>query len=189
MRIACAISLALLLAGCQTVPNRDAPGLRDPRQALALNEQALQQIAAEQLDDAAEALRAALAADPYCGPAHCNLGIVLLRQGQFYEAGWQLRYACQLMPKASQPRASLGMLYELVGRYGDAEEELRKALEQAPGDIEIMGQLARVHVRQGKHTDETWAWLQTVATQDDDHEWRRWAGNVLATRRAVSGGN
>jgi Flp pilus assembly protein TadD len=119
--------------------------------------------------------RQALEADPFYGPARANLGVALLQQGQPYEAGWQLQHACQLMPKASPPRANLALLFERVGRYGSAEEQLRKALELAPDDIEVIGHLARVHVRQGKHTEETLAWLQSVATQDESAAWRDWA--------------
>ena len=105
--------------------------------------------------------------------------MALLKQDKFYQAGWSLQFACKLMPKAAQPRANLGILYERVGQLGNAEQELRTALERSPDDVEIIGQLARVHVRQSKHTDETQTWLQTVASRDDDAQWRGWAREQL----------
>lgn len=153
--------------------------MRDSLAAQQLNEQGLALAQEGRLEAAEENLRAALDADPYFGPAHSNLGVVLLQQGRFYDAGWELRYASQLMPKAAAPRANLGLLYEQVGRYGAAEEELRRALAVAPDDIEIIGHLARVHLRQGKRTDETLGWLEAVAA-DENETWRTWAQRLLS---------
>jgi Flp pilus assembly protein TadD len=177
-------ALLLSVSGCALrgfPPRRPAFAQRDRARAERLNEQGLALVESGEFAEAEATLREALQADPYHGPAHCNLGLILLQQGKFYEAGWELRYACQLMPRAGQPRANLGILYETVGRYGPAEEHLRAALRLCPDDIEVIGHLARVHVRQDKRTPETLAWLQAVASQDDDPAWRRWAGELLVT--------
>ena len=84
------------------------------------------------------------------------------------------------MPYASQPHANLGVLFEAVGRSGDAESELRAALRLAPDDIEVVGHLARIHVQQSKRTAETIGWLESIAAHDDNDEWRRWAQGQLA---------
>ena len=180
---ACSVGLLVSLCGCAL---RAAPGVspgavqRDRYAAERLNEQGLALIEKGDLTGAEETFRRALAADPYHGPAHCNLGVVLLQEGKFYDAGWELRHAGQLMPKAAAPRQNLGLLYEAVGRYGLAEEQLRAALRLLPDDVEVIGHLARVHVRQGKRTPETLAWLEAVATQDDHPAWRSWAAGQLA---------
>jgi Flp pilus assembly protein TadD len=169
-------------AGCSSLSggaDLTVQSRRDPLAARRLNDRGLELLRTGRLAEAEGALRAALAADHYCGPAHCNLGLALLQRGAFFEAGWQLRHACRLMPKASQPRANLGLLYEMVGRYGPAEQALRDALALAPDDIEVIGQLARVQVRRGSRTAETAAWLRAVATRDDDEVWRRWARREL----------
>lgn len=166
-------------AGCRSAGPAAPVVARDRLRAQQVNDAGLALLASGQCAEAQAAFEAALAADPYYGPAHSNLGVALLQQQRFYEAGWSLRHAAQLMPRASQPRANLGILFEAVGRYGVAEEELRKALALAPEDIEIIGHLARVHVRQGRCTNETLAWLETVATQDDDAAWRAWARQQL----------
>jgi Tfp pilus assembly protein PilF len=181
-RVACGAALLVSLSGCALRASRplgSAFPQRDRVQAERLNEQGLALVQEGDFAAAEKRLREALAADPYHGPAHCNLGLVLLQQDKFYEAGWELRYACQLMPRASQPRANLGILYETVGRYGPAEEHLKAALRLSPDDIEVIGHLARTHVRQDKTTPETLAWLQSIATQDDHPAWRRWAGEQL----------
>jgi Flp pilus assembly protein TadD len=157
-----------------------APSVRDSCAARQLNEQGLALIEHGDLAGAEEAFRGAIARDLYFGPAHANLGVVLLQQGaQPFEAGWALRHAAQLMPKASAPRANLGLLFEAVGLYGRAEDQLRAALRLSPDDVEVIGHLARVHVRQSKRTPETLAWLEAVATQDDDAAWHNWAARQL----------
>lgn len=178
--------LLLCLWGCglSAAPAARALGLhRDREQAEARNAEGLARIAQGDFAGAEASFRAALQADPYLGPAHCNLGVALLQQpNKLYEAGWELRYACRLMPRASQPRANLGILYEAVGKYGAAEEELRAALRLAPDDVEIVGHLARIHIRQDKRTPDTVAWLELIASQDDDDAWRGWArGELIRT--------
>lgn len=190
----CALVTAWLFIGCAAPGAQRSPttlAARDPLAAERLNLAGLEQVANGDLEEAADQFNAALAADPYYGPAHCNLGLVQLQLGEFAEAGWSLQYACRLMPRSSAPRANLGLLYEYVGRFGPAEAELRAALQLAPDDIEIIGHLARLYVRQDRWTDESAAWLQQVATRDDDAQWRRWARQQLIyaeTRSQTPGG-
>lgn len=160
---------------------RTAPVELRPDRALAqrLNDEGLKQVADGHVDAALQSFQCAVESDPYWGIAHCNLGVTLLLKGRMYDGGWELRNACRLMPKAAQPRANLALLYESVGKYGQAEEELRAALALAPEDVEIIGQLARLHVRQGQRSDETVAWLEIIAAQDDDTAWRTWARQQL----------
>ena len=180
-RAACGGALAVWFCCCGCAASRSGPVRLRPDRALAqqFNEEGLRHMADGELDAALAAFRRAVDADPYSGPAHCNLGVALLLKGQPFDGGWELRNACRLMPKAAQPRANLALLYESVGKYGQAEEELRAALALAPEDVEIIGQLARLRVRTGRYDDQTVAWLQTVAEQDDDAVWRAWAQRQL----------
>jgi Flp pilus assembly protein TadD len=157
--------LLVSLCGCYRSPaTRRGMGVlgRDPQAARRLNEQGLTLLEQGRLAEAEAALRRAVEEDPYCGEAHGNLGVVLLRQNKYFDAGWELRYAVCLLPKAAAPRANLGILYEAVGHYDASQENLQQALKLAPEDLEIIGHLARLHVRQGQRTPETLAWLQTV---------------------------
>lgn len=181
-RAAYGVGLLVSLWGCRGgLASRGGAGLlgRDPVAAQGFNEQGLTLIAQGCFEQAEECFRQALSADPYWGPARCNLGVAFLRQGKYFDAGWQLRCAVQLMPRAAAPRANLGILYEIAGRLDLGEEHLRQALELAPQDIEIIGHLTRVHVRQGKCTPDTLAWLESITTQDDHPAWRSWAREQL----------
>jgi Flp pilus assembly protein TadD len=140
----------------------------------------LQHINSVDLAEAEACFRQALECDPFYGAAHSNLGVALMRQGRPFDAAWHLRYASQLLPTASAPRANLGLLFELAGQYGLAEEQLRAALRLAPDDIEVIGHLARVHVRQDIFTNDTRSWLGTLVVQDDDPAWRTWGQREMA---------
>lgn len=153
---------------------------RDRERAEQFNGEGLALVAEGEFAEAEERFREAVRCHLYHGPAYNNLGVSLLQQGKYHEAAINLNHAAKLMPKASQPRLNLGLIFEAVGQFGQAEEELRKALRLFPDDIEVIGHLARVHVRQGKQTAETTAWLQAVAMKDDDPAWRNWAGTQLA---------
>ena len=173
----------VLLCGCaqrSSAPAASPP--RDRARAEELRAQAITHIQQREWESAEQRLREALQADPFDGPSHANLGVVLWKRGKFFDAGWELRFACQLMPKAAQPRHNLGLLFEAAGRSELAEEQFRSALACDPGDVEIIGHLARIRVRQNKVDDETLALLHSVAADDDDSVWRTWAQGFLALR-------
>lgn len=168
------VGLVLALFGCAAAGPRPFVAADARARALLLNEQALALIESNALDQAQPLLRQAIQADPFCGQAHCNLGVLLLQQGQMRDAALHLQSACQLMPRASKPRANLGLLFELAGRYDRAEEQLRAALAIDADDVEVIGYLARLRVRQGRSDPETRQWLETLATAAEE-PWRRWA--------------
>ncbi len=126
MRAIC-ISLvlgALALSGCTshrpaspyTVGSEEA---RNPSKADQLNQKACDQLGKD--PRAAEALlRQALAADLYHGPAHNNLGTLLLQQGKLYEAAGEFEWAKKLLPGHPDPRLNLALTLEKAGRTDDA---------------------------------------------------------------------
>ncbi|MCA9243709.1 MAG: tetratricopeptide repeat protein [Phycisphaerales bacterium] len=191
LRFAVGVACLLSAGGCAGLRTRAVleNTARDRAAALRLNDEGLSLARDGHLEDAERALRRAIAADPWCGPAHSNLGVVLLQQGKFYDAGWALTHASQLMPQAAQPRLNLGVLYETAGKYADAEDELRSALNLAPGDLEIVGHLARLRVRQKDYSSETLTWLEAIAVGDNNPEWRDWAGQQLILAKSKHIGN
>ncbi|MBE3068811.1 MAG: tetratricopeptide repeat protein, partial [Planctomycetes bacterium] len=114
-------------------PNRDTEtARRENGRALALIEQG-------QLEEAEKALKAALAADLFFGPAHNNLAVVYQKREQYYLAAWEFQYAAKLMPYSPEPRANLGLVYEAVGRTAEAESWFDKALALQPDNPELIG--------------------------------------------------
>lgn len=126
--------------------------------------------------DRAEAmLREALTADLYCGPAHNNLGVLYLQQGELYEAANEFEWARKLMPGHPDPRLNLGLTLELAGRTDDALDTYRTALEARPGHIRTIQALARLQLRARRTDGELRRRLEEVAMRGETEEWRTWA--------------
>jgi Tfp pilus assembly protein PilF len=155
---------------------------RNPTKADQLNIKACDLIdkdpvAAEKL------LRQALEADLYHGPAHNNLGTLLLAQGQLYSAAAEFEWAKRLLPAHPDPRLNLALTLERAGRTDDAIAEYRTALEVYPEHIATTEALARLQVR-SSHTDvETPRLLSDVAMRGETERWREWARMQLASFR------
>ena len=153
--------------------------VRNPAKADQLNQKACDQldkdpVAAEKL------LREALAADLYHGPAHNNLGTLLLRQGKLYEAAGEFEWAKRLLPGHPDPRLNLALTLEKAGRTDEAITAYRTALEVYPEHIQSMEALARLQVKSG-HTDaETPHLLSEVAMRGESERWRQWARLEMA---------
>jgi tetratricopeptide (TPR) repeat protein len=129
--------------------------------------------------EAQAALQSAVEHDPFLGAAYNNLGIAQLKLEKPFEAAFSFQNAIRLT-KAVTPRTNLGILLERAGNLEAAEENYRAALRDSPDDVEIVGYLARLHVRQNRLTPETRAWLHVVAAQENDSTWRQWAQRELA---------
>jgi Flp pilus assembly protein TadD len=153
----------------RTAPNRDTDTAR------ALHEEATALIREGRLEQAEGKLRSALTADTFFGPAHNDLGIVYLRTKQHYLAAWEFQYAAKLMPDHKEPLHNLGMVYEAVGRFGEAAEWYNKALELAPESGEVAGSLARAQIRSNEVTPQTLELLQKVVMRHPDPTWVDWA--------------
>ena len=193
MRNTCALVLLSFimpaLGGCQTGDAQtssrydtlpDQPH-RDTEAARKLSAEALDLIAAGELEPAEQKLKAALDADLFFGPAHNNLGTVYYRQEQYYRAAWEYQYAAKLMPHQAEPKNNLGMVYEAVGRLDEAAGSYAEALELEPEAAEITANLARVYVRQSRRDAETRKLLEDIVLKDTRPQWVSWARERLAT--------
>lgn len=141
-----------------------------------------QKLAAEAVDlmdkepqQAEKLLRDALAADLYHGPSHNNLGVLLLKRGDLYEAANEFEWARRLMPGHPDPRMNLALTLEKAGRVDEALAQYRRALEVHPGHRPTVQALTRLEVRAGRVDDETLQRLHTLGLEGEDESWRRWA--------------
>ena len=123
-------------------------------------------------------LRDALARDLFFGPAHNNLGVILLNAGDLYGAASEFEWACKLMPGHPDPEVNLGLTLERAGRDGDAMVSYSAALEVYPGYVPALQALARATLMEGRDEPRLREWLETIALQGEDG-WRDWASQQL----------
>ncbi len=161
----------------QTMPGNPT---RNTEAAKGHNKAALNLIKQDLLESAERELKLAIEADLLFGPAHNNLGSVYYRQKRFYLAAWEFQYAANLMPKQTQPRNNLGLVYESVGRLQDAEKQYDKALKINPEDVDVIGNLARVHIRSNRKDKKTQELLSKIVMSDERSNWVSWAKRHLA---------
>lgn len=175
----CFLALALVLGigGCAapgTHPYSSMnPDARDPRRADELNTQAADLMGSNP-QEAERLLRAALGCDLFHGPAHNNLGVIYLEQGQWYQAASEFEWARKLLPGHPDPRVNLALTLEKADRLTDAIASYESALEVRPGHLPAIQGLARARVKSGLRDDRTKELLDEIVMRGSD-EWREWA--------------
>ncbi len=197
------LALALIvpfatLASCKSGPSTAYtpldPERRDTSKADSLNQEAAALMQVEPVK--AEALlREALAADLYHGPAHNNLGVLFLKQNKLYEAAGEFEWARKLLPGHPDPRLNLSLTLESAGRYDQAADHARTALQIHPSHIASLQQLARLELLHPTHThnakpsspgraaasrtpeamEELRTTLSEIALRGESNAWKDWA--------------
>jgi tetratricopeptide (TPR) repeat protein len=119
-------------------------------------------------------LRESLTADIYHGPAHNNLGVLLLSRGELYAAAEEFEWAKRLMPGHPDPRVNLAMTLERAGRTDDALANYDSALASFDNYLPALMGKARLQIRTDRADADTIAALSQIALRGDE-EWRLWA--------------
>ncbi len=130
-------------------------------------------------------LRQALAADLFHGPAHNNLGVIMLSSTppRLYEAAHEFEWAGKLMPGHPDPRHNLAMTLEAAARYDEAISSYKAALETRPGHLPSLQALTSLQIRMDKTDDGTGTALKTISMQGTTPLWREWAAGRLRTAK------
>lgn len=187
MKLAIAMAGALLLFSACTAP---PAGYHTPTSAERNTSEAerLSRAAADLIDEnpveAKRRLEEAIANDLWYGPAHNNLGVLYLKQGQLYEAAHEFEWARKLMPGHPDPRLNLGITLERAARHEDAIAAYGSALEVFSEHVPTMQALARLQVRVGREDPRTKHLLEEIALRGESESWRAWARNTLLQRNA-----
>jgi Tfp pilus assembly protein PilF len=180
--LCCLSSLLLIACSAQrsTSPYTaasDSP--RDPRMADLCNSRAADLMDTDP-QQAENLLRDALAADLFHGPAHNNLGVLLLHKGDLYGAATEFEWARKLLPGSPDPRLNLALTLETAGRTDDALAEYRHALGVRPGHLPTAQALTRLEVTSNQRCEDTTERLRAIALDGYSTQWRNWAMLELA---------
>lgn len=89
---------------------------------------------AGRLDEAEQAYRAILAAEPGNADAWHLLGLVLSARGVHSAGAGYIRHAIELIPDAAVFHRNLGTVHKDAGEWGPADEALRRAIQIDPND-------------------------------------------------------
>jgi len=112
--------------------------------------------------DAVSELRRAVDLWPGTPEPHHALARALEAQGDVENAVVEYRRAAEMPDAALRYRAELGLAYVRFGRDADAVRDL-SALEQAGGlDAGLLGDLAEVYLRQGRHEDAARCYAEAI---------------------------
>ncbi len=178
------LAVPIALQGCSTSRSTNPytsqnEGARDSVKAQRLTMEAAD-VMADDPEKAEKLLREALAADLWHGPAHNNLGVILLNRDAWYEAAGEFEWARKLMPGHPDPRMNLALTLEKAGRVDEALATYETALEVYPGHIPTIQALTRLQLRSRQADNRTQGFLREIALAGDTQHWRAWARERLA---------
>ncbi len=169
--------LVFIVAGCAhpvASPYQTPSAIaRNPLKAQQLTQKAAKLIDTDP-DKAGRLLRDALTADLHYGPAHNDLGVIHLANGQLYEAAHEFEWARKLMPGHPDPRMNLALTLERAGRIDEALATYNTALEVYPNHLPTIQALARLQLRHNRTDDRTAGLLEEVALRGEP-QWQDWA--------------
>ena len=155
---------------------------RDPSLALDRSSRAAELITTNPAE-AEGLLRKALTADIFCGPAHNNLGILFLKEGDFYEAAQEFEWARKLMPGNPTPRVNLALTLDRAGQDTEAIVAYESALAVAPEYLPAIQGLVALERRLGVRGEAVSERLRSVQLRSRDVRWREWAEKELLHSR------
>lgn len=131
-------------------------------------------------------LRDALTADVFYGPAHNNLGILLLRAGDLAGAANEFQHASKLLPDSPDPRINLAIAFERAGRVDDAMDMYATVLEVRPDHVPAMQAMALCQVKHARRDGRTAVLVREIALRGETPAWREWAQAELSRHSDAS---
>ncbi|HXG34209.1 MAG TPA: tetratricopeptide repeat protein [Bryobacteraceae bacterium] len=118
-------------------PRQDAAGQHAKAcgtHAEQLYREGVEQLVAQQFDEARRYFERATGSDPQCAPAWFHLGFAFAKLGRPEERVNAYRQAIAVKPDFAEAHYSLGVVYALANRRSDAVEE-QKILEKLDADL------------------------------------------------------
>jgi tetratricopeptide (TPR) repeat protein/DNA-binding winged helix-turn-helix (wHTH) protein len=132
----------------------------------------------ERTDEAIEAFKQGLVADPEAKAIHNALGVLYMCLGRHDEAIASHQRYLQLAPTEPNAYDSLGLSYQWAGRFKDAIEQYKRALELDPGFEVARIHLANLHFQQGRYRDAIRECQHYIQDAPSDAERARGHGSI-----------
>jgi tetratricopeptide (TPR) repeat protein len=110
-----------------------------------------------------------------------NLGVALVRLGEFPEAEYAYRRAISNFNEYAEARNNLGNLFTRQKRYTEAAEQFNTVLEQTPDNAAAHNNLGRVLAEQGNSTAALERFTEAARLDTNYLEARFNMGNALLT--------
>lgn len=136
-----------------------------------------------ELDRAADAYEAVLAAIPLNVRLMTQLGIVRMQQGRLPEAASLFSQAAVADPTAPEPPAWHGELLRREGRFDDARASLQRAVDLGPGYAPAWFNLGLANAQSSRAEEAKNAWLRFLELRPADPRVRRELGVLAFDRR------
>lgn len=152
--------------------------------SMELYSRGLRAYRASDLDRARRYLTDAVTVNDHNACAWMALGAVEFHRDRFFQAASAFHRAAMLEPTRYEPHFNIGTILESVGRYAQAIEAYRTALKLAPGQIEVMENLARCYVRSNTRLDEARGLIDKAIQSERRPAWRMWLAGQAAALRA-----
>lgn len=171
--------VAHCLTGCGTVApshgpySADADRAREPERSRELTREA-KSLWNSKPERAEALLRQALDADLFNGPAHNNLGVLLLQRGQLYDAANEFEWARKLLPGHPDPRVNLALTLEKAGKTESALDAYDSALAVHDGYLPALQGRTRLRVLSGRSAQVPADDFEQIALRGNER-WREWA--------------
>jgi len=117
---------------------------------------------------------------------YARLGQVLLHVGHLQDAETQLRKAIELDPKTAATHMHLSIVLERIpSRMSDAVESVGIALELEPRSTAVLGWLATLQTKQGKHTEAAQTYRKVLEIDPNDLGALLGYGHLLAGQARI----
>jgi tetratricopeptide (TPR) repeat protein len=124
-----------------------------------------------------------LAKNPDCWVAHCNLGVILRKQGKLAEAEGHYRTALKCSLGLDQVLNNLGLLLIDTGRAEEAIEYLRQAVGVKPGSGSAHNNLGIALAQRGRFDEAMVHFREAIKFQPDNALTHNSLANILVLRR------
>ncbi len=140
---------------------------KDPLIATKLAWAKLLQNDPAQFDEVESLCRTAIGTDPFRAQAYGCLGILASKRGQVRRAEAKFLKSIEVNPRRGS-YSDLAALYGKMGRYADAEQQLKKALRWSPYDSRALVHLGKLHLEMGRSKEGIDELRQAVALDPGD---------------------